>query len=130
MKNVWIKITLSLVLLAVAGVGTWAVIEKLDAGTFKVLTGVLLTLLIVVVVGALFIGYGLVQAYVMRRTIQQDDMNDLRQMAMLSSIMKGGGSKVSLNMPEQYPMLGQGQGHQMFDGAYRDTTARREIEVE
>lgn len=128
MKSLWFKITSTLILVTVVGVGAYVVLGKMSATAINVLVGGLLTLLIVIVVGGLFIGKDLVQAYILRRTVRDDDMMDLRQMAMLSSIMHGGSSKVSLTMPD-YPML-EGGRPSAFDGAYRDTTARREIEVE
>ena len=134
MKSLWIKATTSLMLIAAVGVGVWAVIDKLDDTTFKVIVGVVLTLVIVVVVGVLFIGYGLVQSYIQRRLLAQDDMSDLKQMAMLSRIMGGNRpSNVNLKLPHQqgaWPTLIQGQHQQPFDGAYRDTTVNSEIEIE
>ena len=129
MKHLWIKVTVSVMLVVVVGVGAYVMVDRLSATAVNVLVGGVLTLGIVVVVGALFVGYGLVQSYVMRRMVRDDDMSDLRQMAMLSSIMRGGrDGPVRIRMPDQSPMLGPGR--QAFDGAYRDTTASQEIEVE
>ena len=128
----WIKITTSLILVTVVGVGCWAIIDKLDSDTFRLITGVLLTLLVVVVVGGLFVGKDLVQAYLIRRAVQQDDMNDLKQMAILSRLM---GGNTTIRMPNQRTptgsnlfMLGQGQQGTTFDGQYRDVTESVEVE--
>ena len=136
MKNLWIKVTVALMLIAGTGVGVWAVIAKLDDTIFKVIVGVVLTLVIVVVVGGLFIGKDLFQAYIIRRAIQQDDLNDIKQMAFILRLMGGSRSPdVNVRLPnhqgQAWPMLVQGQGQpNTFDGAYRDTTVSSEIEIE
>jgi hypothetical protein len=136
MKYAWIKGTVALMLIAATGVGVWAVIDKLDEATFKVLTGVVLALAIVLVVGGLFIAYGLVQAYVARRLLAQDDLSDMRQMALIARLMGGGHSpSVNLRLPpgqqgQAWPLLMQGPGQPAFDGSYRNTAAADEIEIE
>ena len=87
MKNGWVKITVSLMFIAATGVGVWAVIDKLDPGTLKVIVGLVLTLTIVVVVGGLFISKDLLQAYIIRRAIAQDDLSDMRQMAFIARLI-------------------------------------------
>jgi hypothetical protein len=127
----WIRITASLMLVAMTSVGVWAVIDKLDDATFKVLVGAIGTLVIVVVVGALFIGHGLVQAYIARRLVAQDDLNDMRQMAFMARLM-GGSGKVNVQLPsgQQAPLLPYGQQPQAFSGAYRDAIVEGQVEVE
>ena len=132
----WIKITLALMLIAATGVGTWVVIDKLDDATFRVLVGVVLTLVIVIVVGLLFIGHGLIQAYIARRMLAQDDLSDMRQMAFIARLMGNDRTpNVNVRLPDQqnrgWPTFGPRPTEQLpFDGAYRDTTVNSEIEVE
>ena len=132
----WIKMTLALMLIAATGVGTWVVIDKLDDATFKVLVGVVLTLVIVIVVGLLFVGHGLIQAYIARRMLAQDDLSDMRQMAFIARLMGNDRTpNVNVRLPDQknqgWPTLAQRSPQQLpFDGAYRDTTVNNEIEVE
>lgn len=136
LKGLWIKGTVTLALLVAVGVGAWAAIDKLDESTFKILTGAIATLIVVVVVGVLFVGYGLTQAYVIRRTIQQDDLNDLRQMAMTARLMGSGRSSVNVKVPEQQQpwlsyLLQPGQMQQPgWIGEYRDATMESEVEIE
>jgi len=137
MKNGWVKITVSLMLIAATGVGVWAVIDKLDPSTFKVIVGVVLTLTIVVVVGGLFIGKDLLQAYIIRRAIAQDDLSDMRQMAFIARLM-GGRGNTTVKIPDRMgqasnPFMLPGATPQQpstFDGTYRDTTVSSEIEIE
>ena len=132
----WIKITLALMLIAATGVGTWVVIDKLDDATFKVLVGVVLTLVIVIVVGLLFVGHGLIQAYIARRMLAQDDLSDMRQMAFIARLMGNDRTpNVNVRLPDQknqgWPTLVDRSTQQLpFDGTYRDTTVNNEIEVE
>ena len=132
----WIKITLALMLIAATGVGTWVVIDKLDDATFKVLVGVVLTLVIVTIVGLLFIGHDVIQAYVARRMLAQDDLSDMRQMAFIARLMGNDRTpNVSVRLPDQqrqgWPTLIDRSTQQVpFDGTYRDTTSNSEIEVE
>lgn len=123
-------------LVAATGVGAWAVIDKLDSDTFKILTGGIATLVVVVVVGALFIGKDLLQAYVIRRAIQQDDLSDMKQMAFIFRMMGGmRNPNVNVKIPEQqqpwsYLLQPQAQQQPWIDGAYRDTTVANEVEIE
>ena len=134
MKNRWIKFTISCMFLTFVGVGTWAVIDRLDDTTLKVLVGVVFTLVIVVIVGGLFIGYGLIQGYIVRRMLAQDDLSDMRQMALIARLMGSNRPpNVNVRLPDQqgWPMLGAAQSQQpSFDGTYRDTTTNSEIEIE
>jgi len=138
MKGLWIKGTVTLMLLVAVGVGAWAVIDKLDEGTFKILTGAVATLVVVVVVGMLFIGKDLLQAYILRRIIQQDDDNDARQMAFTLGLLgRTRNPSVNVKVPEQQQpwsyLLQPGQMQQpgWIDGSYRDATMpESEVEIE
>ncbi len=130
----WAKITLSLMLVAATGVGVWAVVDKLDDTTFKVIVGFVGALVAFVVIGGLFVAKDLVQAYLVRRAVQEDDLSDMRQMAFIARLMPGaGGGRVNVSLPpgQQMPMLPPGQWAQPFDGAYRDAvTVDGKVEVE
>jgi len=130
-RGLWIKATVTLILVVVTGVGAWAVISKLDDTTFKVIVGVVLTLVIVIVVGGLFIGKDVVQAYIMRRMLAQDDRDDMRHMAIMAQAMRGGRSDVHVIAPGQAPQVpawtGQGPA---WTGQFRDTTDAEDIELE
>lgn len=140
MNRLWIKGTITLILVVATGIIAWMVVDKMDDATFKVAAGVVLALTIFVVVGALFIGKDLLQAYIIHRTIAQDDMNDVRQMTMLASIMNRSRGSVNVNLPKSQqqqgiPMLLNGVvGNQQqrqpayYDGQYRDTTTPIEME--
>ena len=136
MKGTWAKITLSLMLIAGVGVGVWAVIDKLDDATFKVIVGFVGALLAFVVIGGLFVAKDLVQAYLIRRAVQEDDLSDMRQMAFITRLMPGAGGagRVNVTLPpgQSTPMLpfGQGWQQQPFDGAYRDAVIDGKVEVE
>ena len=137
MKGLWLRLTVTAMLLVAVGVGAWAVIDKLDESTFKILVGALAMLIAFGVSGVLFVGYGLVQAYVIRRTIAEDDLNDLRQMAMTAKLMSSGRSSVNVKVPEQQTpwsyLLQPGQMQQpgWIDGSYRDATMpESEVEIE
>lgn len=134
MKNggLWIKCTITLAVVALVGVGTWAAVSLLDAGTFKLIVGFLLALAAVVIAGLLFVAKDVVQAYLIRRAIREDDMDEMRKMAFVTSLQKGGGAggHVSLSLP-----AGMGTAPQLmppaFDGRFRDATViDAPIEVE
>ena len=130
MKNIgpWIKITLSLALIAGFGAGVWATIHALDPSSLRVIVGFVLAILAFVVVGALLAGKDLLQAYLIRRAVQQDDLNDLRQMAFITRLMPGNNGRVNVTLPGQgAPQL---PAPHTFDGAYRDATIDQTIEVE
>ena len=130
----WFKITISLMLVVGTGVGAWAVITKLDESMFKVISGIALAVIVFVVVGMIFVGRDIVQAYLMHRVVAQDDLHDLKQMAMIFRLMSGRSPNVNVKVPEQQPwpylLPTQGQQPPTFDGSYRDATTDREIEIE
>ena len=138
-KAMVLAILTSMVLVAV-GVGTYAIIERLSDQAIWVLVGGMGALIVVGGVGVLFIVKDLAQAYVMRRMLAQDDLSDLRQMAMLAKLM-GGTRTPNVNLrlppgqaqpwsvvvPQQPAPLGQPLD---FDGSFRDTIADNEVEIE
>lgn len=122
----WFKMTISLSTIAAATIGIWFAVDKLDASTIRVIAGFLLGLFSVLVVGALFIGKDVVQAYLIRRAIREDDIDEMQKMAFVASLSnsRGAGGNVSLSLPDHAaPQLAP----PVFDGQYRDATA---IEVE
>ena len=138
-KAIVLAILVSLVLVAV-GVGTYAVINRLSDQAVYVLVGGVSILAVVFAVGALFVVKDLAQAYIMRRMLAQDDLNDLRQMAMMARLM-GGTRMPNVNLrlplgqtqpwsvasPQQPASLGQPLD---FSGSFRDTIAGNEVEIE
>lgn len=104
-----------------------------------IIVGGVAVLTIVVAVGLLFVVKDLLQAYIMRRMLAQDDYNDLKQMAMIARLMGHRSPGVYFRMPNQqqglvpWPMLMGGSTsarHWDFDGTYRDTLTDSEIEIE
>lgn len=138
-KTIVLAMLASAVLVAV-GAGTYAIIGRLSDQAVWVLVGGVATLVVVGTVGALFIAKDLAQAYIMRRMLAQDDLADLRQMAMVARLM--GGTRTpnvnlrlppsqvqpwSVIMPQQPSLPGQPLD---FDGSFRDTIAGDEVEIE
>ena len=127
-------------LLVGCGVGTYAMIGRLDNETVHTLTGAAAVLVVVVVVSALFIVKDTLYARILRRQLAQDNYDDLKQLATIFKLMGGNRApNVNVKIPEQqgqpWPMLLQGPQQQQgqpwgFDGAYRDTTVDNEIEIE
>ena len=131
----WFKITISLMLIVSTGVGAWAVITKLDESMFKVISGIALAVIVFIIVGIIFVGRDIVQAYLMHKVVAQDDLHDLKQMAMIFRLMNGRSPNVNVKVPEQqqpwsYFLPTQGQQPPSFDGTYRDTTDHQDIEIE
>ncbi len=125
------------VMLVIAGVGTYAVIGRLSDQAVWVLVGGTGALFVVGGVGALFIVKDLAQAYVMRKFLAQDDMADLKQMAMLSRIMGTNRTPpVNLRLPpgqRAQPwqvVVPQQQGQPVDLGNFRDTIAGEAVEIE
>jgi hypothetical protein len=138
-KTVVLAMLTSIVLVAV-GVGIHAVINRLSDRAVYVLVGGVLILLVVFAVGVLFVVKDLAQAYIMRRMLAQDDLNDLRQMAMMARLMGGTRTpNVNLRLPSgqtqpwsvavPQQQLPQGQVVD-FDGSFRDTIVDSEVEIE
>jgi len=117
-----------------AGVGTYAVIERLEDATFHVLVGAAAVLTVVIVVGLLFVVRDALQARIFRKQMDLDNYHDLKQMATIFKLMGGNRApNVNVKLPEQgqqWPYLLQSPQQQSFDGAYRDTTVDSEIEIE
>ncbi|MBN1934130.1 MAG: hypothetical protein JW934_05675 [Anaerolineae bacterium] len=131
--STWIKVVVSLGALVAVGVGVYVVLNRLDERMLAYLVGGLFVLVVFVVVGGLLIGKDLMQAYLIRRTVAQDDLNDLKQMAFVLRMLGGlRGSNVNLRLPKeqsapQFLLPGvwggvQGQQPDVYDGQYRDTT--------
>lgn len=142
----WIAITLSLAIVAGAGVTVWIVGERLSDTAFNMIVGGAIVLGVAVVFSVIFIGYGLVQAYVTRRIYTQDNMSDLKTMAGLFALMKSANSNINMRLPGgggyqqmlppgasqpntiimgNAPLPGQGQP---YGGQYRDATQDLEVE--
>ena len=132
-----VKVVLAGAVLVAIGVGVYAVINRLPDEDFRLILGGVGVLAVVASVGVLFIAKDLVQAYVMRRLLAQDDYNDLKQMAMVAKLMGGNRApNVNVKMPPGqpqmlWPMLSpQAQGQADFDGTYRDTVVYDNVELE
>jgi cytochrome c biogenesis protein CcdA len=128
---------LTAIVLVIAGVGTYALIGRLSDQAVWVLVGGVGALLVVGGVGVLFIVKDLAQAYVMRRMLAQDDLNDMRQMAMLARLMGGTRTpNVNLRLPpgqQAQPwqvIVPQQQGQPVDLGTFRDTIAGDAVEIE
>jgi len=136
--------TLAVTILVIVGVGTYTLIGRLSDQAVWVLVGGVGALSVVGGVGALFIVKDLAQAYVMRRMLAQDDLSDLKQMAMVSRLL-GGTRTPNVNLklpqgqssgspqpwqvvvPQQQLPQGQAMG---LGGNFRDTIANDEVEIE
>lgn len=124
--RIWLKLTITLVILTFIGVGTWALVDKIDSGTVKILIGVVLCLAIVVVVGGLFLLNNVAQAYVLERRRRADQQDEAQQLAMARLLVgRGSGPSLNVSMPEQMGHLLPGGTNSMgvYDGRYVDTTA-------
>lgn len=135
----WVKLVLGLGALLMVGIGAYVVFSRLSDQAITYLVGGLGTLVVVVVVAALLIGKDLVQAYILRRTIAQDDLDEMRKMAFIVRMLGGArASSVNVKVPEgqgqipfqQYLLPGTWggaaqspqQGGDEFAGQYEDTT--------
>ena len=122
------------IVLVIAGGGTYAVIGRLSDQAVWIIVGGMGALIVVGGVGVLFIVKDLAQAYVMRRLLAQDDMNDMRQMAMLARVMGGTRTpNVNLRLPpgqQAQPWQVVSQEPTIFDGTFRDTIVSDEVEIE
>ena len=99
--STWIKLVVGLCTLVAVGVGVYVLLNRLDERILAYLVGGLFVLVVFVVVGGLLIGKDLVQAYLIRRTVAQDDLNDLKQMAFVLRMLGGlRGSNVNLRLPK------------------------------
>jgi hypothetical protein len=117
------------------GVTAYLVLTKLQDQTFQILLGGALALAVVVIVILLMIGYGATQAYIQRRLIAQDDVADMKLLAMVNAMTRGGRSDVRLISPERAgtePAAG-GLLAAGMAGAYRDITGgprQDDVEIE
>lgn len=141
----WAAITASLAITAGAGVTVWIVGERLSDTAFNMIVGGAIVLGVAVVFSVIFIGYGLVQAYVTRRIYTQDNMADLKTMAGLFALMRSANPNINMRLPGggyqqmlppggtqpntiimgNAPLPGQGQP---YGGQYRDATQDLEVE--
>ena len=126
---------LAVILAVMVGVGAHALVSRLSDQAVWVLVGGVGALLVVGGVGGLFIVKDLAQAYVMRRMMAQDDMADLKQMAMMSRML-GRTQTPNLNlklpagqrqMPSPWQVV---TPQQMGFGGFRDTIIGDEVEIE
>lgn len=140
---IWLAVTFSLALIAGTGVAIWAVVENLSATAFNMIVGGAIVLGVAVVFSVIFIGYGLVQAYVTRRIYTQDNMADLKTMAGLFALMRSVNPNINMRLPgggyqQMLPPGGSqpntiimgnalpGQG-QPYAGQHRDATEDLEV---
>jgi uncharacterized protein (DUF58 family) len=144
MKNTTlIKLATVGALLMSAGVGTYAVIQRLSDQTLSTLIGAVAVLAVVLVVGLLFVVRDALQARTLRRQLAQDNYEELKQVALVFKLLGNRAPNVNVRLPEQQqqampwlPMLPPGRaqvsGGQAwdFDGTYRDTTVHQDIEIE
>ena len=134
--STWIKLILGLGTMLFVAVGTYVVFTRLDDQMISYLVGGLFVLVTFVVVGVLLVGKDLVQAYIIRRTIAEDDLGDMKQMVFLLRMM-GGLRQPNVNVrlpegqqtPQQFILPGnwgnaqqQGQAADAYDGQFEDTT--------
>lgn len=139
-KRPSMALVLVIALLVVAGVGTHAVINRLSDQAVWVLVGGVGVLVVVLTVGILFVVKDLAQAYVMHRMLAQDNLNDLRQTAMIARLMGGIRTpNVNLRLPQRQAQPWSValprqpvSPEQPFDfgGDYRDTVFGNEVELE
>lgn len=126
----WGRIVAVLCAMAGIGGGLYALVRSIDPGTLKLLLGFLMGLLAIVVVGVLYAGKDLVQAYLVRRQERQDQLQETAQLAQWTRLMQSGANRVNLQMPglgNAPAMLPPGE----FSGAYRDTTlVNGKVEIE
>ena len=143
MKNTTlIKLATVGALLMSAGVGTYAVIQRLSDQTLSTLVGAVAVLAVVLVVGLLFVVRDALQARTLRRQLAQDNYEELKQVALVFKLLGNRAPNVNVRLPEQQqampwlPMLPPGppqapRGQAWdFDGTYRDTTVNQDIEIE
>jgi hypothetical protein len=141
---IWLAITATLALVAGVGVAVWAIVDALSDTAINMIVGGAIVLGVAIVFSVIFIGYGLVQAYVTRRLYTQDNMADLKGIAMLMGIMRGTSPNINMRLPGggyAQPMLppggtqpntiimgnalpGQGQP---YAGQHRDMTEDLEV---
>ena len=127
----FIKWLLAAAFLVAAGVGAAAVVNRLDDDVVLVLAAATVTVVGFLVVGGLFIAFMLAQGYVARRHIAQDDLNDLKQMALLHQIMGAPRSpNVSVKMPDQLFLPGASGYPPALEGTYRDAMGGNGVEIE
>ena len=126
----WLQLTITLTIAGGTATGLWAFVKAIDPGTIKVVLGFLLALATVLIVGLLFAGKDLAQAYIVRRQEREDALSDTRRLATWSRWANGPRSS-GRNYPQlpgaaELPILGPS-----FTGSYRDTTLVDEkVEIE
>jgi len=120
MKGIlWFQITLTLVLIAGAGAGLYALIKSLDPGTLKLIVGFLLALTTIVVVGLLYAGKDALQVYLVRRHERDNDLRDTQRIAHLSRLARAPRLEApALMAPPE------------FSGSYRNTLIDGKVEIE
>jgi len=154
MRNTsWFKITWLGMALVAAGVGTYVLLSSLSAQTLGLLAGAAAVLTVVVIVGLLFVVNNALQGRILRRQLAQDNLDDLKQLAMVFKLLGNGRAPhVNVKVPEPQPnqvwpffLPGAGQaqlpepqqpwppmtlGGRPYDGVYRDTTFDGDVELE
>lgn len=140
----WAGITSSLAITAGAGVAMWMIADRLSETAFNMIVGGGIVLGVALVFSVVFIGYGLVQAYVTRRIYTQDNMADLKTMAGLFALMRSANPNLNVRLPGggyapmippggtqpntiimgNAPLPGQGGP---YGGQYRDATQDLEV---
>ena len=118
----------------IGGVGfavVWRSGQALSDNDIRLLVGVFVALIFVMAVGGLFVAWSTSQSRLRRQELQQDDMDELKKMALLLKMGWGRAPTINLRTPETpqlpgighwpYPVQGQGQTPTALDGDYRDS---------
>ena len=88
-------------LLMSAGVGMYAVIQRLSDQTLSTLVGAVAVLAVVLVVGLLFVVRDALQARTLRRQLAQDNYEELKQVALVFKLLGHRAPNVNVRLPEQ-----------------------------
>lgn len=127
----------ALLVVVAVGVGAWALVNRMDERVLNIALGVVMTLVGVFVVAAVLSGKDVLQAWLIRRAVQSDDMNDMKQMAFIMRLMGGmRGPNVNVRVPDQqqYPQMLFGgylpSGQQTGPAQFVDTTIDQPLDVE
>jgi hypothetical protein len=127
----------ALAVLVAIGAGVWAFVNRMDERIINITIGVILTLAGVLVVAAVLSGKDVLQAYLIRRAVQSDDMSDMKQMAFVLRMLGGmRNPNVNVRIPGQQPypqMLFGGllpPDQASTPAQFIDTTVEQPLDVE
>jgi len=127
-RTIWIQLTITLTVVGGTIAGLWAFVKSIDPGTLKLVLGFLLALATVLIVGLLFAGKDLLQAYIVRRREQEDELRDTRRLAVWARLANGPSGRSYPRLPSstELPIPTD-----QFTGSYRDTTMLNgKVEIE